>query len=319
MADLPEGDVSQAQFTIVYDGPSLRDGVMDVRDLAPALLAVGKLFDAANQTINGNAATVSVRVRATEMGSFEIIIDLAQTITQHLTYFFAGDRATAATNLIALVAFGSAASCGLISLIKKLRGRNPDKVEQLPSGMIELNIDGETLEVSLELMRLLQSPAVRIALQQLIEEPLKKPGIGSFEVRDGEHTVVPVSKAESSYFAAPVISDEILIEDVRRMIFTIIALAFKEDRKWRLYDGNTSISATIIDEEFLARVEENLESFSKSDILVCDVQVTQTSTSDGLKTEYVVVKVVEHRPAARQIDFFAEDESRGSEPDGGDD
>ena len=94
MADSPEGDVSQAQFTIAYDGPALRDGVMDVRDLAPALLAVGKLFDAANLTINGNAATVSVRVRATVPGSFEILIDLAQTITQHLTDLFVGDRAT---------------------------------------------------------------------------------------------------------------------------------------------------------------------------------------------------------------------------------
>ena len=160
MADSQEGDVSQAQFTIAYDGPSLRDGVMDVRDLAPALLAVGKLFDAANQTINGNAAIVSVRVRATVPGSFEILIDLAQTITQHLTYLFAGDRATAAANLIAIVTAGGTAGYGLISLIKWMRNRNPDNIKRLPSGMIQLSIDGETLEVPLELMRLYQSPAV---------------------------------------------------------------------------------------------------------------------------------------------------------------
>ena len=187
-----------------------------------------------------------------------------------------------------------------------------------PSGMIQLSIDGETLEVPLELMRLYQSLAVRIAAQQLIEEPLKKPEIESFEVREDGHVVISVNKDESSYFAASVIPDEFVNEDVWRMAFSIISLAFKEDNKWRLYDGNTQISATIEDGEFLARVEASLESFSKGDMLVCDVKMTQTRTSGGLKTEYVVVRVVEHRPAARQIGFFTEDESGGSEPDGGD-
>ena len=318
MADSPEGDVSQAQFTIAYDGPALRDGVMDVRDLAPALLAVGKLFDAANLTINGNAATVSVRVRATVPGSFEILIDLAQTITQHLTDLFVGDRATGAANLITIVTGAVGTGSGLIFLIKWLRNRSPDNIKRLPSGIIQLSIDGETLEIPLEIMRLYQSPAVRIAAQQLIEEPLKKPGIESFEVREDGHSVISVSKDESSYFAAPVIPEEFVNEDVRLMAFSIISLTFKEDNKWRLYDGNTQISATIEDGEFLARVEASLESFSKDDMLVCDVRVTQTLTSGRLKTEYVVVRVVEHRAAARQIDFFTEDESGGSEPDCGD-
>ena len=318
MADSPEGDVSQAQFAIAYDGPALRDGVMDVRDLAPALLAVGKLFDAANLTINGNAATVSVRVRATVPGSFEILIDLAQTIAQHLIDLFVGDRATAAANLITIVTGVGVTGSGLIFLIKWLRNRNPDNIKHLPSGMIQLSIDGETLEIPLEIMRLYQSPAVRIAAQQLIEEPLKKPGIESFEVRKDGHSVISVSKDESSYFAAPVTPEELVNEDVRRMAFSIISLTFKEDNKWRLYDGNTQISATIEDGEFLARVEASLESFSKDDMLVCDVRVTQTLTSGGLKTEHMVVRVVEHRPAARQINFFTEDESGGSEPDCGD-
>jgi len=48
--------MSRASFSIAYDGPPLREGVMGVRDLAPALLAVGQLFDAANTVLNRDEA-----------------------------------------------------------------------------------------------------------------------------------------------------------------------------------------------------------------------------------------------------------------------
>jgi hypothetical protein len=69
--------MSRASFTIAYDGPALRDGAMDVRDLAPALLAVGQLFDAANTVLNQNEARVNVNVTATGDGSFEIFFEVA--------------------------------------------------------------------------------------------------------------------------------------------------------------------------------------------------------------------------------------------------
>jgi hypothetical protein len=37
------------RFHVVYDGPALVEHRMDVRDLAPALVAIADLFSAANQ------------------------------------------------------------------------------------------------------------------------------------------------------------------------------------------------------------------------------------------------------------------------------
>jgi hypothetical protein len=84
-------------------------------------------------------------------------------------------------------------------------------------------------------------------------------------------------------------------------------LAFKEENKWRLHDGNSGISARIEDETFLCLVDSNALSFAKGDILICNVRVTQTQTREGLKTEYTVARVADHKPAPRQLNFLIED------------
>ncbi|WP_369928074.1 hypothetical protein [Xanthomonas sp. NCPPB 2632] len=55
------------------------------------------------------------------------------------------------------------------------------------------------------------------------------------------------------------------------------------------------------DKEFLHAVNNDLESFSKGDSLICEVHVRQWQTATGTRTEYEVVKVKGHLRAARQI------------------
>lgn len=83
--------------------------------------------------------------------------------------------------------------------------------------------------------------------------------------------------------------------------------AFKEDNKWRLHDGNSQISATIEDKDFLYKVDHQQISFTKGDVLVCQVRVTQTQTGGGLKTEYAVIKVEEHIRSPQQMDLLIEE------------
>jgi len=291
--------MSKASFTIAYDGPALRDGAMDVRDLAPALLAVGQLFDAANSVLNGDNARINVQVTSTGQGSFEIFFDLLQTLPQQIVGIFSGEVVTAALNLKELV-FTSGVG-GLVWLIKYLRGRKIERSEQLSESMIRLTIEGESIEVPIALLRLYQDIAVRTALQRVVDEPLKREGIDVFEIRENKRPIITVIQSEAIYFAKPELADEVLIQETRRSAFSIISLAFKEDNKWRLFDGNTQISALIEDQSFLQRVDANQIAFAKGDILLCDVRVTQKRTGEGLRTEYVVEQVIEHRPAARQL------------------
>jgi hypothetical protein len=180
--------------------------------------------------------------------------------------------------------------------------------------MIRITVGDTSLEVPLALLRLYQDIPVRNAAQKVVEEPLKSPGINSFKIIDGEVIDLEVHADEAPYYARPVIADDVLLDTVRRSAFSIISLAFKEDNKWRLNDGTNPISATIEDKVFLDKVENNQVAFSKGDILICDVRVVQKQTDQGLKTEYTVIQVVEHRPAARQIPLPLETPAPKSPP-----
>ncbi|MGM9458208.1 hypothetical protein ACRERF_15230, partial [Lacticaseibacillus rhamnosus] len=82
-----------------------------------------------------------------------------------------------------------------------------------------------------------------------------------------------VTSSEADAFRKPESEEQILLDDVRRSAFSIVSLAFKDDNKWRLHDGNSQISTSIADEDFLRRVDHNEISFAKGDVLICDVRV----------------------------------------------
>jgi len=296
--------MSRAAFTIAYDGPALSDHTMDVRDLAPAMMALGQLCDAANTVLNGERSRIRVNVKATAPGSFEIVFEIIQTTSQHFLSLMTSPEASAAANLKSLLFGGGGAVVGyksLLWLIKVLRGQTPNKITTLPKDMVRITIGDQTFDIPIALMRLYQDLPVRVAAQKVVEEPLKSDGITSFEVREGKNVRLKVEKQEAPFFSKPIIEDDMLLDTVVRSNFSIVSLAFKEDNKWRLNDGANPISVNIEDKEFLDRVDKNQISFSKGDILLCDVRVVQKQTEQGLRTEYTVVRVVDHRSAARQI------------------
>lgn len=310
--------MSHAAFTIAYDGPALADHTMDVRDLAPAMMAIGQLCDAANSVLHGDRSKIKVHVKATEPGSFAILLDIIQNGPSQLLGFLSSQEVSAAANLKSLL-FGGGPLIGvpsLIWLIKALKGRKPEKVANLATGSVRITIGDTSIDVPLELLRLYQDISVRSAAQKVVEEPLKSEGIDSFRVMNGKAIDLEVSRSESSYYAKPVIPDDILLDDTRRSAFSIISLAFKEDNKWRLNDGTNPISVTIEDKIFLDKVDNNQVSFSKGDILLCDVRVVQKQTEQGLKTDYTVIRVVDHRSAARQLPLPLENPEARLPPSG---
>jgi len=296
--------VSPAHFRITYDGTALSNNEMNVRELAPALLAAGDMLEAATRALNGDRVKSQINVRASfKTGCFGIDFNLATDWVLKVRDIFATDTASAAANAIEILgALGLVVWKGkqsLIAVLKWLRGRKIEKVE-IGDKTARLIVENEALEIELAVLALLRDLAVREALDKLLA-PLDREGIDTFASGTDADIVQIIGKAERSWFYTPAVEDDLVLDDVRKMAFSIVSLAFKEDNKWRLYDGAATIHATIADIDFLTRVDQNVETFAKGDLLICMVRVRQWQIPSGARTEYEVVEVLEHRQAARQI------------------
>lgn len=295
--------MSHAEFILTYDGTALANHEMNVRDLAPAMLAVGEAFDGLNALFNGKSAQLAVNVRAHQPGCFTVAFDIVQ-VAKDVTPMLTGPGITAANNLLALlIGAGTVAGTtitGLFLLVKKLKGRPPERIEKLHPGLFRLFIEGQVFEVPLELLQAYQDLRVRRALEGFVTKPLRKPGIDSVAIENGGRSE-RVEKHEAEYFVAPDPDTNIVIDDTRRAAFTICDLSFDEDGFWRLFDGSNPVKVKIEDQRFLDQIENEDMRFGKHDVLVCLVHFVQRRTGRGLENEHIVIEVIEHIPAARQL------------------
>ncbi len=295
----------QTSFDIVYDGPAVADGSMNVRDLAPAMLAVGTLFEAANNITNGQRANVNINVRATSPGSFHILYEVIQaTMPQSIDT----SLLTTAIQLKELLIGGIIITSSLMAVIKWVNRRKP-KLNKINDELYTLVIDNETYELPLGLLRLYQDASIRHALADIVH-PIKEQGINRIRILDNKQPIQEITKDEVDAFDVPE-SQELLLDEIRRQAFSIIGLSFKEDNKWRLTDGENTFSVSMKDATFQRRVDNNQVAFAKGDVLVCDLRAVQWQVEGGIKTEYEVIKVVNYKPA-RQLVLFEDNEESTS-------
>jgi hypothetical protein len=290
----------QTQLDIIYEGPAVADGSMNVKDLAPAMLAIGTLFETANTISNGQLASVNIKVRATSPGSFHILYEVIQT-----SQVIAPNLLATATQIRDWLIGGVVIGGGIFAVIKWARGRKP-KLTQINKELYTLTIDGETYEIPLALLRLYQDASIRQSIANIVR-PVKEEGIDSLQIRGDNLLLQEVKKEESEFFDLPE-TQELLLDETRRQAFSITTLSFKEDNKWRLTDGQSTFLVAMKDVAFQRRVDNNEVSFAKGDVLLCDLRTIQWQVQSGVRTEYEVVKVIKHTPA-RQLSLFQNDNS----------
>ena len=288
---------------ITYDGAALASSEIDVRELAPALLAFGDLAEEAARTLWGERVSVKVEVRASfRTGSFGIDLAVATNLAQQLMDWLRGKTATALVKVNGITLIGAIG--GLIGALKWLKGRRPRSVETTPDGKRRLVCeDGEALIVEEHTVLLLRSLRVREHLWQVVA-PVEREGIDTVALGDDARIDVVVTREEAAWFVPPAAHETVVHEDERTMAFSIVSLSFKEGNKWRLSDGNVTVFVEVVDQDFLSRVDRNLVRFAKGDLLIGRTRITQRLLPDGnLRTDYTLLSVQEHRPGTPQLDL----------------
>jgi hypothetical protein len=301
--------MSEANFSLIFRGNAVENGQIDVQDFAPALLAVGELLQSANEVVNGDKAKVAVKVRATAVACFEVDLTLWQEIIESIFTYAQShkDEIEAANGLADLVfkigcaAVGgvTVAGGGLFALLKWMKGRKPDRIEE-KGGDVIVHIGDTYFITNSQTIKLAESANVRSHARKMVAS-LEKEGIESISARQSGGEELVLDKSDISSFDVPENEEEELEDETRKMTLQIISLSFKEDNKWRLTDGAEPFTADIEDIGFLNKIANDEISFGKNDYLICEVRERQTMTSKGLKKERTVVKVIEHKPAARQL------------------
>lgn len=298
------------EFVASYDGEALRQHTMPVRDLAPALLALGQAFDRANTVLNGDSTALTLEIRATTTGSFEVTLVLQQAALAGALFLTPDFLSTA--NTIKELVFGGHGIVGVFGLFKRFRGKRPKVVAETPDGSITLEFDRVRLRVPSEVWQLYLDVLLRQYLEA-VTRPLAKPGIDTLTFRENNENKTPletVTKEDVPAFTqgdAEVGAPSQTFIPKQRLQPGTVNLN-NMGAKWRMSDGEISRQYTISDAEFLGQVARGERRFGSGDTLVCDVLMRQWDDAQGkLRTEHEIIRVLDHITGPRQARLIEED------------
>lgn len=240
--------MSENRFTLTYDGEALKTGLMDVRELAPALLATGELIQNANRLLNGDRAQVALQVKSDfQRGSFTVDLLLHQNlIDQAKQYLALHPHVKDGKDLLDLIFFyaGLPGSVGMsiFKFIKWLKGRNiaSGQITFVNNGTVQIQIGDTVTQVTETVFKLAQEEIIRKSAEAVVR-PLKRDGIDELVLDAGDGNVETVDKSEVAYFDAGFGDGETLLENEHEAMLEIVRLSFNPDHKWGLTDGTTKI------------------------------------------------------------------------------
>jgi hypothetical protein len=201
MAQIEDVPMSRQEFSVAYDG-SLRadDHSIDVRALAPALMAFGKLLREANVEFNGKKATTKVLVVSDfEHKCFNINFELIVGIVDKFKQLLGLDQTKTAKEVLEWIGLlrgpvtsGASVAAGRISYLQYLKWRKGREVEEQqtdvsPSGLITVIVkgDGNSVQIAPEILSLAKNPKALRATQDAFL-PLGNDGFETMRVSGNE-------------------------------------------------------------------------------------------------------------------------------------
>ena len=309
--------MSKETFQVAYDGEGVVNGSMDVRLLAPALLALGELVKSANTVLNGESANTSLRVESDfKTGSFEISLILDQTLLETVKNLFTPDNIVGAAALFTAI-FGAAkptgkAIEGLLKLYKALHGEKPKTtlIDQSTHNSIFVLGNGNEVLVGENTAKLYTDEPTMKYIDQVVR-PVSEKNIDYLEVKKQSEVIdrivisdLPKRLTEPEEFREIEIADGAKLNSTREVLLRITKPAL-EGGRWGFSDGKTKFGASIDDESFNQKVARRQEGFYAGDTLHVLLRTSQKIVKDNkMEVSYAVERVITHTHAPQDQPLF---------------
>lgn len=305
------GIMTKARFEIAFEGNPFNSGEIDVRDLAPTLLAFGTLIQSANRALNGDRADARLSVSSTEKGSFvaALVTDVSW-LTDMLDAVTANPgRVVAADQLMDLlikggtiIGGGALGVVGFFAAVKKLRGRRPESVEPIGDGTTRITVGKTILIVMNPVVNLLKDLPTREALEEIGIRASKVEGLRSLRI-GLENDGVRIDKSDLPSLCVPPEPDEPDTQVSHREAWLrIVSVHFRDGYKWRFSDGGERpFTAEMEDADFRNRVQEGHVALNANDAIRCRIREVQSLSATSLTKTLFIEEVLDHRPGARQL------------------
>lgn len=305
--------MTKARFEIAFEGDPFDDGEIDVRDLAPTLLAFGNVVQAANKVLNGDRADARLKVAATDQGSFVAALtmdvgwltDMLDAVNAHPQRVVAADRLM---DLLIKAGTILGAPLGLFAAVKALKGKRPEKVEPQGDGTTEITINQTTFVVDDRTVALLQDLPTREAVEDLGAKAARVDGLDYLRIGadSEEEKAVRLARSDLPSLKVPPEPDEPDTEITHRDAWLkIVSVHFRDGYKWRFSDGGERpFTAEMEDAEFQNKVQEGLVALNANDAIRCRLREEQSLSASSLIKIIYVEEVLEHRPGARQMNLL---------------
>jgi hypothetical protein len=310
--------MTTASFEIAYDGDALKDHVMDVQQLAPALLALGNLIRDTNAAINADASRVRVLVKSDfEHKCFNVGFDVVQTVFEQARTFLEHKDVKTAKDILGILGLIGVPSVGTVfGYLIWRKGRKVDTERSFTdvsgTGVVQLQLqDGSKAEIHQHIYSLAEKPEIKKAVAGIVA-PIQNAGIDKVEFREkGSHAPsVTVGKDDADSIRASCESDPTDAEiahppqpvtahlRVRSPVFD------PEAKQWRFFYGEEIISADISETNIAANAIAR-GGVMIDDLYTVKLEITEHETGKGrFRKSYKVLEVLDFRPAPRQTSLF---------------
>ncbi|MBD2805590.1 hypothetical protein ID855_12985 [Xenorhabdus sp. ZM] len=295
MSEISESSLIK-QFSVFYDAQDngFNTHKMNAYDLGMSILEIAKMVHKADKLLNGDAKSIELQVTApAREGSFAIDF-IAKFINNKsvdvLKYLGFSEES-------ANLKYGDA-----LTLARSLKGeRIISIVTETGSDIAKIELDDREVECDKFVASLVANNEIRQAMNEVITQPLSGKNSPIFRVEVNGREIIKL-EGESTQDYIPLPKNSLSHSSSRRITtnVSIIQVNFESETGWRmLYDGKP-LTVKMGDESFMARVKDNVKSFTKGDMFEVELEIINKTTAKSNSTQYIITRVIRHRALAER-------------------